>query len=124
MATGTRERTTETATAKAALVKAGYRNVSARHGTGTAWGWLSFKVTADRPADCYCAVPTEVGIGRTGTCPRCRYAWTDQYNRAINTVADATGRHFENNRIGGDVTLEYQRGVTVPTHRDRSDGKH
>ena len=109
MATGRRERTTETATAKAALVKAGYRNVSARHGTGTAWGWLSFKVTADRPADCYCADYLDE-FGRTGTCPRCRYAWTDQYNRAINTVAVATGRHFENNndspRIGGDVTLE------------------
>ena len=37
------ERLLETKTVKTALTKAGYTGVKVRHGTGTAWGWLSIK---------------------------------------------------------------------------------
>ncbi len=38
------ERKQETKLVKDALCEAGYKNISVRHATGTAWGWLEIRV--------------------------------------------------------------------------------
>jgi len=34
--------------------KYGYKNVSVKNGTGTAWGWVEISITAKKPNDCFC----------------------------------------------------------------------
>jgi hypothetical protein len=39
---------------KALADRYGYKNVSVKNGTGTAWGWVEARIIVDRPADCGC----------------------------------------------------------------------
>lgn len=99
------ERVAETAAVKAALVKAGYTQVSVKHGTGTAWGWLRLNVTTAKPADCSCATYVDQ-FGRPDTCRECRLVWGDHYGKAVGIAQDVTGRRGEySGKINAAVAL-------------------
>lgn len=69
----------ETKAVKAALVKAGYRNVRVGHGTGTAWAWL----------DIHCD-------------PKPGQLWRKKRDAVLRIAKQVTGRHGDYN---GDIMV-------------------
>ena len=96
-------RTAETATVKAALVAAGYADAQVSHGRGTAYHWLTVKVSAPKSAGCTCTLD-QWGIRET--CAPCLAAWQAHYRRAIQITQAASGRRGEYDCIGADVELK------------------
>ena len=85
------ERKQETRIVKAALLKAGYQDVSVRHGTGTAWGWLHANVSKPRPAGCSCIVHPE-DYGRRDTCELCLEASRTARHEVTELILSLTDR--------------------------------
>ena len=85
------ERKQETKAVKTALLEAGCQNVSVKHGTGTAWGWLHVDVSKPRPAGCSCIVHVE-DYGRRETCELCREASRTANHEATELILSITGR--------------------------------
>jgi len=66
------DRRQETATVKRALIKAGFPVRRVKHGTGTAWGWLTVYLERE-DLD--------------------REAWYARYRQAVSITQQVTGRH-------------------------------
>ena len=85
------ERKQETGIVKEALRKAGYQDITVKHGTGTAWGWLHINITADKPPGCSCVGHHE-DYGRVATCQRCKDARHQANVNATKLILEVTGR--------------------------------
>ena len=85
------ERKQETRIVKEALAAKGYRDISVKHGTGTAWGWLHANITTDKPPRCSCVVNHD-DYGRVDTCQLCQDARHSANISATDLILEVTGR--------------------------------
>lgn len=84
------DRKQETKIVKTALKNAGHNNCQVKHGTGTAWGWLSVYSSTNHSPDCNC---TKHSYGVQETCQKCGEWWRKKHNAILETVLKATGRN-------------------------------
>ena len=85
------QRKQETKAVKEALSRVGYQDITVRHGTGTAWGWLHANITADKPPGCSC-VTNYNDYGRVDTCQLCKDARHQANITATDLILEVTGR--------------------------------
>ena len=93
----------ESKAVKAALVEAGYSDVSVTHGKGTAWSWLHVSVSAQGAgAECYCDDSPDVGF-----CGNCREKRNSADSAVTQIAQEVTGRHGDyDGRILSSITLK------------------
>jgi hypothetical protein len=86
------ERRQETTTVKQALIKAGFdkNNLTVKHGTGTAHGWIKVRAEIRRAPSCACGEPDE--YGRRETCDECRNKFFEIRRRMLDVTLGVTGR--------------------------------
>ncbi len=103
------DRKQETKTVKEALKKAGYQDVTAKHGSGTAWGWLHVGITANKPRGCSC-VTDHSDYDRVEVCQLCRDARHQANINATDIILEVTGRRrgdYDGNTLV-EITLKEQ----------------
>ena len=83
------DRKAETKAVKAALKKAGY-DVTVRHGTGTAWGWLEVSIEVDHAPGCECYFETWGTMKRSDLCIKKMH---DIHDDILRITQKVTGRH-------------------------------
>ncbi len=100
----------ESKAVKAALIEAGYSDVSVTHGKGTAWSWLHVSVSVQKPGtDCYCE-------DLQGTCGHCREKRSCADSAVTEIAQRVTGRHGDyDGRILSSITLTGYRGTFAPS---------
>ena len=103
------ERKQETRIVKEALARAGYQDISVRHGTGTAWGWLHVGITANKPLECSCVVNHD-DYGRVDTCQLCKDARHQANISATDLILEVTGRRRGD--YDGNTLVEVELGET------------
>ena len=109
------ERKQETKIVKQALAKAGFLNVKATHGAGTAWGWLTVNVSVPTPAVCTCDKSNPHRYPYY--CDTCRDTRREAKAKATEIILLETGRRrteYDGNTI---VDIELIEAV-VPSPRD------
>jgi hypothetical protein len=91
------KRANETANVKRELIAKGFEanNVRVKHGTGTAWSWITVSADIHRTASCSCGAPDM--YGRRETCEECKKLWRSVYNRIIELTLNITGRKGDYN---------------------------
>ena len=74
---------------KKALAKEyGYKNVSVKNGSGTAWGWVDINIKADKPKDCTCSdMPNQWAY-----CKTCKETVNKISENALNISREALKR--------------------------------
>lgn len=95
------DRKQETKIVKKALRQAGFgkeNEITVKHGTGTAYGWLDIGADIAHDPDCTCYLEPW-GVRKTG--PKCQTKWHEIHDTLIKVAQQATGRHGDwDGRIG------------------------
>jgi hypothetical protein len=92
----------ETKMVKRALEAAGYSDISVKHGRGTAYGWMQFKVSI--PVSHTCVLEKNFPYPGDETCRDCKTQWQEEYRRACEVARLAGGR--SNNDYGGNINCD------------------
>lgn len=103
------ERKQETKIVKETLERAGYQDITVKHGTGTAWGWLHIGITTDKPRGCSCVIDHN-DYDRVEVCQLCKDARHNANTSTTDLILEVTGRRrddYDGNTLI-EVTLKEQ----------------